>query len=325
MSGHAVTAITHPNAMINRQLAHLAEEKGFRVHHLANWGQWDPIAQYRLRHFIKEISPNAVICIGNRAVALGKCGAAGVAPRIARTPNYKTKRLGWMEAVFHTTLDLKEHLIKQGIAEGTLHHIPNMIRMPSSDKQRPVEFRSPPIVGTMGRFEAKKGFEDFIEALSLLKSRNVEFRAIIGGDGEDKAKLHALANKNGLNDTITWPGWVQDKTAFFQDCDIFCLPSRHEPFGIVLLEAMAYGKPIVSTDAEGPREVLTHDHDALIVPRSNTIEMADALEALLKHPSRAHSLGLKAHKTAQCDYSLEVMAQRLDAAVRAVVESSKPS
>ena len=110
----------------------------------------------------------------------------------------------------------------------------------------------------MGRFVAKKGFDVFIAALGRLRSQGVPFRAVLAGDGPERGGARTARGRTRPCRSIGLPGWVDDKRTFFAGVDVFCLPSHHEPFGIVLIEAMAQAMPIVSTDSEGPSEIL-HD------------------------------------------------------------------
>jgi glycosyltransferase involved in cell wall biosynthesis len=79
----------------------------------------------------------------------------------------------------------------------------------------------------------------------------------------------------------------------------------------VLIEAMAHGVPVVTTDAEGPSEIVTSGVDALLTPRGDAIAMADALEQLIKHEAEAHTMAQQAYAKVTRDYSLAAMAARL--------------
>jgi glycosyltransferase involved in cell wall biosynthesis len=309
-SGHDVHALIHPEAAVRKAL----DERGAVWHGLQQYGAWDLLAVMRLRALLRRLRPDICIAHGNRAMSLLRW--TGAQPLIAVLPNYKMKCHG-AAAVLYSTDDLRRYARAQGVADSRLHHVPNMVRVPPSPPIRCP--RQTPVIGAMGRFVAKKGFETLIRALGRLKSQGVCFQAILAGDGPQRVTLERLAGDCGLRDTMWFPGWVHDKPAFFAGIDVFCLPSLHEPFGIVLLEAMAQALPIIATDSEGPSEILRDGKDAIIVPRGDTERLAEALTEMIADPDRAAWLAANAYRQAQDAYDLPRVSARLDLAVRRVV------
>ena len=222
------------------------------------------------------------------------------------------------DGVFAITHDVMRFLMEQGIAEECIFLIPNMIKcdaLPVRNKRGEV-----PIIGTMGRFVKKKGFEIYIDALKLLNERGYHFKAILGGDGEESARLKARAKAAGLADIVFFPGWIEDKKAFYTGIDMFCLPSLHEPFGIVLLEAFTHGTPIVTSDSEGPRDIVTPNFDALLVKNENAPELAAAMARLLDDPNLAVTLATNGFVKVKTAYSLESVSERIEKALEVIVK-----
>ena len=310
--GHEVHAVIHPDAAIRPAL----EARGALWHALPHLGAWDVIAAARLRLLLRRYRPDVCIAHGNRAMTLLR--RAGADPLIAVLPNYKMQCRG-AAAVFYPTLDLKRYAANLGVAEACLHHIPSMVAVPSAPPRR--TWHRPPVIGAMGRCVAKKGFEVFVTALGRLRSQGTPFRAVIAGDGPERAALERLAAACGLQDVLRFPGWLHDKPAFFSGIDVFCLPSHHEPFGIVLIEAMAQALPIVATDSEGPSEIVHDGIDGALVPRGDAERLAEALGAMLADPERAAQLGANAYRQARATYDLPCVARRLDLAVRCVAQA----
>ncbi len=309
LTGHEVVAVVHPKAAIIPAL----QQHKISMHRLPNWGAWDPIAILRLRQMLSHIKPDACIAHGNRALSLLKTANA---PRtIAVMHNYKIKCEG-VRFVFYPTQDLLRHVNAKQLQNMDAYLIPNMVRVPAQSPQH--SWRAPPVIGSMGRFVAKKGFDLFIEALALLKARNIPFRALLAGDGEETLALKQLAAAKGLESQLQFTGWVGDKKAFFDSIDVFCLPSHHEPFGIVLLEAMAHALPVVATRSEGPSEILQLDTDGILVPKENPQALGDALKTLLTEPEYALKAGRNAYITVKNRYDLPVIARQLDLALQAL-------
>jgi glycosyltransferase involved in cell wall biosynthesis len=255
-----------------------------------------------------------VLCHGNRAIGLALRGLSGEIPVIGVAHNYHIKkRFPRCDAVFCITRDLVEEMIHLDMRRDRLFYIPNMVRI--AFVPRRTELRSPPVIGTMGRFVAKKGFDIYLHALKALKGLDVPFKAVLGGDGEEKATLQKMATEFGLDDVLTFTGWVQDKEAFYKDIDIFVLPSLHEPFGIVLIEAMGAGLPCVTTDTEGPCEIIRHQHDALLVEKAKPYHMAAALRELIENTDAACEMGYLAHLKVRDRYDIHVVEQQIERAL----------
>jgi glycosyltransferase involved in cell wall biosynthesis len=309
--GHEVHAVIHPDAAIRPALV----ARGMIWHGLPHRGSWDVIAAIRLRLLLQRLHADVCIAHGNRAMSLLR--QAGANPLIAVLPNYKM-RCRSAAAVFYPTLDLRRHAQSQGVQDTCLYHIPSMVGVPPTPPSR--VRRQPPVIGAMGRFVPKKGFDMFIAALGRLRSQGVPFRAVLAGDGPERAALEELAARHGLAEALAFPGWVDDKRTFFAGVDIFCLPSHHEPFGIVLIEAMAQAMPIVSTDSEGPSEILRDGSDGILVPRGNVERLAQALGGLITDPERAALLGADAYRHARETFDMPCVGARLEGAVRRVAQ-----
>lgn len=276
---------------------------------LRHRGGWDIFASYRLYQLAKRSKATAIICHGNRALSLALRAAGGRIPIIAVAHNYKTRRFARADRCLAITQHLADHLAAAGAKNIAL--MPNMVRAAAHTMREP--FRTPPIIGSMGRLVEKKGFIHFIEALSILHTRGVSFRAVLGGEGEEAANLDAAITHYRLGDVVKRIGWVEDKNSFFQSLDIFVLPSLHEPFGIVLIEAMSHGVPVISTDSEGPSEILHHGIDGLLVRKKDPEALADAIQELLLNPARAQSIGAAGTAYVASEYSMQAMAKRLKA------------
>ena len=308
-SGHEPVAIVHPRAEMLGSLKAL----GISVHTLPNLGAWDPFAIFRLKRLLKRLAPDICIAHGNRAVSLLKAARARMTVGVMH--NYKIN-CEVMDFVFYPTQDLLRHVRAKNIKPEYFYCVPNMVRVA---RDAPARLRhSPPVVGAMGRFVSKKGFALFIEALAELKARGVAFRAILAGDGEEASQLKALSQERGLQDILKFTGWVDDKQAFFDAVDIFCLPSSHEPFGIVLLEAMAQALPVVATDSEGPSEIIHSGVDGMLVAKNDPVLLAEALASLLSDRQHADLLARNAYDTVKNIYALEVVAHKLDLALQSI-------
>lgn len=319
LAGHEVLAISHPLAQINPQIT---GDVTYRS--LNNFGKWDFICAFRLKRILKEFQPDATITHGNRALSLTHKAKKFAGLHIGVTHNYKLKQFDKLDLIFATTKDLRRTLSDQGISLAKVVRIPNMIKLPERSVTRQEKAEGQPlIIGTMGRFVAKKGFDQLIEAVAKLSvMTRTPFKVVIGGDGEEKSKLQRFIKKHKLQDTVELIGWVNDKAEFYSKCDIFCLPSLHEPFGIVLLESMAYGTPIVAYESEGAKEIFSsHPQAGVTVPLGNVGALAEALSRLLGNAAQRKFLADQSRIAVQDEYAITVVSHKIDAALRQYTHS----
>lgn len=316
--GHEVLALVHPAAQIREEVETLA---GVEVEAVRNFGAWDAVAKWRLRRLIREYAPDVAILHANRAVSLLRDIVPQGCKTVGVTHNYRLHGQIGLDGFFATTEDLRSTLLRMGQPKESIHAIPNMIRLSAINPQ-PHARADVPVIAAMGRFVHVKGFAVYLEALAELRRRGVAFTALLGGEGEELASLKALAAAHELGDVLTFTGWVEDKTAFFGSADIFCLPSLHEAFGIVLLEAFAHHIPVVTTDAQGPSEIATHGVDALVVPTQNSVALADALHNLVDDAALAVSLAGAAGNTVLA-YDIDVVGRRICKALERVAAPEK--
>lgn len=282
---------------------------------LRQMGGWDPLAALRLKKIARTADATVVICHGNRALTLALAALSASIPVIAVAHNYQTRRFRHADACFCITEHLRQTLVEQGIASQRLFFIPNMVRLPERTSHLAQTPHTVPVIGSMGRFVAKKGFELYLEALSHLAARGVAFKAVLGGDGEERGALQSLIAQHGLSDHVQLTGWVTDKAAFFNALDLFVLPSHHEPFGIVLIEAMAHGVPVISTASVGPREIIRDGEDGMLSPLGDARALADDMAQLLAAPIRRQAMAQAAFSKVRGCYSMEAMAARLQSAL----------
>jgi glycosyltransferase involved in cell wall biosynthesis len=141
-----------------------------------------------------------------------------------------------------------------------------------------------PLVGTIGRLNAQKGHRFLIDAAALVLARRPEARVLVAGDGDLMDELRAQAARLSLADRVVFTGHRTDVPDLLGALDVFCLSSLYEGTPLALFEAMAAGKPIVSTAVDGCREVLADGTTALLVPPSDPGALAAAIERLLGDP-----------------------------------------
>jgi glycosyltransferase involved in cell wall biosynthesis len=137
-----------------------------------------------------------------------------------------------------------------------------------------------PVVISVGRLVRQKGFLFLIRVIAALREKR-DVKLIILGEGEDRSLFEEEITKLGLDDHVSLPGFVPDPVAYLRRSSAFALSSESEPFGLTLVEALSTGIPVVSTDTEGPRDILDDARLGRLVPYGNIDGFASALSRAL--------------------------------------------
>jgi phosphatidylinositol alpha-mannosyltransferase len=190
---------------------------------------------------------------------------------------------------------------------GEYTEIPNGIEYErfAGDDVQPIErYRDGrPNILFVGRLDERKGFKYLLRAFARVKEQVPGVRLLVVGgyDKDDKAEHVRFARRHGLHE-VRFVGYVssEELPRYYRSADIFCAPStKFESFGIVLLEAMAAGVPIVASDISGYRHVLTNGLEGVSVPPADEEALAAALVQLLKSEDERRRLGANGRKTAR--------------------------
>ncbi len=180
-----------------------------------------------------------------------------------------------------------------------------------------------PLVLLVGRIVSHKGVEHFIEAARYLP--DVAF--LVAGEGSSLDSMKRLAASFGVEDRVRFLGRVSQESLpkLYAACDVFVLPSvsRLEAFGIVALEAMATGKPVVVADIPGVREVIEDGREGLLADPVNPQDLAGQIRGLLADPERAREMGRRGREKVLSTFSIEKVTDQIEAVYASVGASVK--
>ena len=290
-----------------------------------NFNKYNPLLIWHLYSRLKKFAPDVIIVQSKKAIPLFRIVANLLKAKLVGVAhNPKPKRLEKCDAIFSITQNQKDVLVAKGIKDVPITVVPNMIDIPQNEPLYH-HFHHPAVIGTFGRFDPMKGFCDFIAALGILKQRGIPFKAIIGGgnngsyDDEERRILQTAADCD-LKEELEFCGWVTDKQCFFEQIDVFVMPSLHEPFGIVSLEAALAKKAMICSDAEGPKEVWANAGAAKLFAKGNHEMLADTIADIILNPQQAQTMAENEYKYVKEHYSVPVVANILQNALKKVIE-----
>jgi len=145
-----------------------------------------------------------------------------------------------------------------------------------------VLMRRAPLVIACGRLTRAKNFLDLIRAFASIEPR--EARLAIIGEGEQRGELEAEIARLGLQDRVSLPGYIAEPWRYYAQARCLAVTSQIESFGMVVVEALGHGLPVVSTDCRGPREILADGLHGALVPVGDVAAIANAISNALARP-----------------------------------------
>lgn len=190
----------------------------------------------------------------------------------------------------------------------------------------PGEFPKGRVILTVGRWlasERYKGMDTLITALPRLLTRWPELELVVAGQGDDRNWLEDLAEKNGVRRHVHFLENLSyaQLAACYAACEIFALPSSGEGFGMVYLEAMSYGKPVIGGAHGGAPEVIEDGVTGYLVPHGDAVHLATSIETLLLNPALGQEMGRKGRERVERDFRFNTFAKSFKKILRELCAS----
>jgi len=294
--GHDVTVAGRPDGAVHPEI-----QFPFR-------GSVDLLTAIRLNRYLKRNAFDIVHAHVARDYTVVAAAALGLPVKVAFTrhllypvrgnPLYRRVD-GWMAPTSQMLARLAPLQPKHTA------QIPNWVDL-NKFRYVPHEMHQPVNIGLLGQISPHKGHEDALDALRQL---GVGYRLVIAGKGEESYVARLKEQSRSL--PVEFSGFVEFRE-FFQTIDVLIVPSWEEPFGIVLLEAMASGIPVISTSAGGPLDIIRPGVDGILVPPRAPQALADAVRSISEPQLRA---GIIAHarERVEAHYDIQKVIPRIEA------------
>lgn len=178
------------------------------------------------------------------------------------------------------------------------------------------------VVLYVGRFDRRKGIETLVRTLAQKQvKRHPNLKAIIVGgstpgrkDGKERERIEALVHELELDEIVTFAGRIQhaDLAYYYAAADVCVVPSHYEPFGLVAIEAMACGTPVIASRVGGLQFTVIDEFTGLLVPPQDELSFAQAIDRILTNPAWSRQLEKEARKRVESMFSWDGVARQLE-------------
>lgn len=236
-----------------------------------------------------------------------------------------------MDYMVVNALALREYLLQRRFPEERLVSIANGVDVPDAALLSPASRAAVrarlglpadvPLIGTVARLEPEKNLQTLVQAARIVCERLPEAHVAVIGDGSERAPLQALAASLGIGEKVHFPGKVASSDLALPAFDLFVLCSRFEGMPNALLEAGAWGLPLIATPVGGTVEIVLEEETGFLTPLGDPQTLAEHICALLEHPDRAALMGRAAREHVAKHFSSSAMVQRYEAVYRLAAEA----
>jgi glycosyltransferase involved in cell wall biosynthesis len=318
------------------------------VHEVDFPGQPNPLTDigvvFRLAKLLRQLKPDIIHIHGHMAAMVGIAAqrlAARRIPVVVSIHNYPSyQSAGRLKRMFGSLTqrflvhrsarliavseDIRGNMIREeGIEPGkivTVHNGIDLSGLPAAPSRASIDeikkrYGIGPddkVVGAIGRLVAFKGFPVLVEAAAVLKKRRGDFKVMIAGRGPEEENLSRQIKDLGVEEIIFLPGFVDDIAPYFAMSDVFVVPSVLEPFGLIVLQAIAAGRPVIGANAGGIPEIIRDGVTGVLVPPEDPPALADAIDKLLADEPKRQRLSDAAIKDLKERFPIEVMVAKTE-------------
>ncbi|GAB6853899.1 glycosyltransferase [Asaia astilbis] len=297
-------------ALLRRDPAREARLKarGVTTEALRFGGRLDLWTTPRLRQSLTRFDPQVVIAWMSRAARMMPKGPWPIAGRLGGY--YDLSNYRRCSDLIGNTRGLARWMIAQGWPAEKVHYLPNFATdLADVAPERPgCVAEGQKFILALGRLHQNKAFDVLIRAMKALPGVHL----VIAGEGPEREALTALAVGEGVADRVHMPGWVQDSGAWLKACDLLVCPSRIEPLGNVVIEALSAGRPVVASAIQGPEEVLSGTQDGILAPVEDPVALAEAIATVLETPELADRLSANGRARFEREFSAPTVLARWD-------------
>ena len=264
--------------------------------------------------------PDVIICHSNRVM---KWMRFLPLKSVAVNHGISFKNSLHCDFVISINQQIADLVVAAGFDEAKSFVLPNVIKIDQKFCEKklrsPGKFpeklpgKLPVTIGIYGRLEPRKGFDILLKACGILQKHGRDFRLKIGGFEVPGSygwhNITDLAKEQNISEKCELVGTVLDKKKFFEDVDIFCVPSREEPFGLVILEGFLFSTLVISSDSEGGKFLIKDEENGLLFASENPEDLAAKIIKILDNPEIYSNLTKQAFLRLEKDFSFNFLSK----------------
>ena len=257
----------------NQERYDLLNKRIKKIHQIKNFYFFNPFCHKKIEDIIEEFQPNIVLSWMNRASSFLPVSDGWV--NIGRIGGYyKLKNYVNCDFIITNTEDLKEYVIESGWDPNKVEYIPNFVKNNESTKTlNRSAFKE---IVCLSRFHRNKGIDILLKAMPYLKN----FRLKIVGQGSEKNQYDKLIKKYSLEKNVTFYRWTNNISEFLNAADYLVCPSRHEPFGNIVIDGWAHKIPVIVSDTGGPGLLVKNNFNGIKFKNEDVFDLIDKIKFL---------------------------------------------
>lgn len=321
--GHRVVLASKKNAVLLRK----GEERGVTTSVFNIRSDFSPLQTFLVKRFIERNRIDVLICNLNKDVRV-----AGLAARLASNRPLVFARHGillcgkkWKhrltltkltDGIITNTRTIADAYREYGwFDESFVNVIYNGVEI-SADVPRGsfgAGAEGKKVIFSAGRLSTQKGFEYLIDAASQLCADRSDLFFAVAGKGRMEKLLKEAVKEKGLSDQFHFMGFVDDIAPYLKSCTVFVLASTYEGMPNAVMEAMAQGAPVVTTDVNGARELTDNGGTGIVVAPRDAKALARAIESIADSPSLQKDLSMRGQQRVKQKFTVDGMVAALEA------------
>ena len=267
---------------------------------------YNPFCLLKIENIISEFEPDIVLTWMNRASSLIPNKKFKNEITVGRLGGfYKIKNYAKCDYLITNTMDIREYVIEQGWEEQKVEFIPNFV-FRNKNSKTDFGFKKKDVLICMGRFHENKGIDILIKAMPFLP----DFKLLIVGSGSLKEHYELLINKFDLNERVKIFDWSNDISQYLNSSSVLICPSRHEPFGNIVVDGWAHKIPVIVSDTGGPGKLIKNKLNGLKFENNNSFDLVKKIEDLNSDLNLRKKIIENGYKIYEENYSEDVIVEK---------------
>lgn len=325
--GHCVGLICRPGTKLEK----MSKTENFSTFPVSIRGDFDPVTVWQFYRIIRSF--RADVLLANMDKELRLAGLAGrffhrpvLIPRrgvdypLKNHPVYRLTYQKWADGIIANSKATKKSLLQNApwLPPKKIKVIyngiePQRFRLHSDSLRRKLKIAKGDFVfGFAGQLDERKGLHTLLPAFASLRKKQKRVKLLLAGEGPLQSTIERFIGKNELENSVYLLGFWENMPEFMANIDTLILPSLWEGFGIVLIEAMAAGKPVIATRTSNIPEVVPDRKVGLLVQKQDANQLTAVMEKLVAEPEAAAEMGRQGRKWVEKKFTAERMTSELE-------------